>query len=98
MQEPALRQFDYSTISDVLLHIKYTARDGGDNLRNAATEHIQQTISEAVADGMPLSVLFDAKHDYAQQWHQFTRTAQPGVKTLTLPVNKSRLPFIIAKN
>src|SRR6202020_1385041 len=30
------RQFDYSTITDVVLHVRYTARDGGAPLREAA--------------------------------------------------------------
>lgn len=29
MKNPQLRQFDYNTISDVIIHIKYTARSGG---------------------------------------------------------------------
>jgi len=32
------RPFNYSTISDVIVHLKYTARDGGVSLKEAATE------------------------------------------------------------
>ena len=32
---PELRQFDYRTISDVILHLRYTAREGGEALRKA---------------------------------------------------------------
>ena len=28
-----IRQFDYNTISDVILHVKYTAREGGSSLK-----------------------------------------------------------------
>jgi hypothetical protein len=41
--EPA--QFDYNTISDVILHIRYTARDGGGLLRSGATANLQQLIA-----------------------------------------------------
>ena len=34
-------QFDYDTISDVILHIRYTAREGGGLLRNGAMEHLK---------------------------------------------------------
>ena len=30
------RTFDYDTISDVILHLRYTARDGGQALSDAA--------------------------------------------------------------
>ena len=30
--------FDFETISDVILHLKYTAREGGDPLRQAARQ------------------------------------------------------------
>src|SRR5439155_6781395 len=32
------RQFDYDTISDVILHIRYTAREGGGLLRKGAMD------------------------------------------------------------
>jgi hypothetical protein len=35
-----LRAFDYSTISDVILHIRYTARDAGDPLAAQATKEL----------------------------------------------------------
>jgi len=37
------RQFSYDTISDVVLHIKYTARDGGVPLREAAIGNLRQS-------------------------------------------------------
>ena len=33
-----VRQFDYDTIADVILHLRYTAREGGGPLRNAELE------------------------------------------------------------
>jgi hypothetical protein len=33
---PAIPSFDYSTITDVILHIRYTARDGGQALAGPA--------------------------------------------------------------
>jgi len=35
------RQFNYATISDVLLHIRYTARDGGEVLKNGAVANLE---------------------------------------------------------
>src|SRR5262249_10099530 len=33
-----LRQFDYNTITDVVIHLRYTARDGGSTLRTEVEE------------------------------------------------------------
>ena len=38
----AFRQFDYETISDVILHLRYTAREGGELLREQATATLQR--------------------------------------------------------
>ena len=39
-------QFDYSTISDVILTIRYTVREGGDLLRNAATNAVTNLLTK----------------------------------------------------
>jgi receptor-binding and translocation channel-forming TcA subunit of Tc toxin len=35
------RQFDYATISDIILHLRYTAREGGALLRDAAVANLK---------------------------------------------------------
>jgi hypothetical protein len=35
-------QFDYETISDVILHLRYTAREGGTLLRDAAVSNLKR--------------------------------------------------------
>lgn len=39
------RQFDYESIADVILHISYTAREGGERLKKAATASIIESWS-----------------------------------------------------
>jgi len=40
------RQFDYDTISDIVLHLRYTAREGGEPLRNQAVTDLQDALNE----------------------------------------------------
>jgi hypothetical protein len=47
--DPAL--FDYSTISDVILHIRYTARNGGGLLRSGAIALLRDLIASGEAVG-----------------------------------------------
>ncbi len=65
-----LPQFDYDTISDVVLHVRYTARDGGDVLRKAALGAIQQEVKEANSfEG--LTRLLSVRHEFPTAWAKF---------------------------
>ena len=70
---PAVPQFDYSSISDVVVHIKYTAREGGEILRTAASENIGKALSEAVLaqDRAGLCRVLDLKRDLPEEFYRF---------------------------
>lgn len=63
------RQFDYKTISDVILHIRYTARDGGALLRKAAVDHVSSSIEAAKAAGSVR--LFAVRDEFPSEWARF---------------------------
>ena len=42
------RQFDYETISDVILHLRYTAREGGALLKTSAESELTETLRDLV--------------------------------------------------
>ncbi len=89
--EPA--QFDYSTITDVILHIKYTARDGGESLRNAAMENLKNKIMEGTAPGC--TRLFDIRHEFPSEWAKFTspQSETNGRYELFLNLKEEYYPF-----
>ena len=95
MEDAALRQFDYETISDVILHMKYTAQDGGVDFKNAAVENLREVILNVPANESTWSILFDVRHEYANEWHRFISAsgAENEVLNLALPIPKDRLPF-----
>ncbi len=64
-----VRQFDYDTISDVILHIRYTAREGGGLLRNGAVANLQTRIAEAQTAGSVR--LFSVRHEFPSEWAKF---------------------------
>jgi hypothetical protein len=83
-----LRPFDYSTISDAILHIRYTAREGGDELRADAVARVKQKLST----GLGL-VFISARADFSDAWASFL--APPANQTdqsLRLPLDKRLLP------
>jgi Tc toxin complex TcA C-terminal TcB-binding domain len=63
------RQFDYDTISDVVLHLRYTARQGGAPLRDRAIAHLGILMEESNHAG--LTLLFSLKHDFPSELHRF---------------------------
>jgi len=62
------RQFDYNSISDVILHMRYTARGGGKILKDEAISHLQEIVKSTDAD---LAVVFSLKHDFPTEWQRF---------------------------
>ncbi|KAF5649454.1 PA14 domain protein [Fusarium tjaetaba] len=76
--------FDYRTISDVILHLRYTSFDGGGNLAKAATEATKQLLGTQQSS----SIAIDLKHDYPNEWRRFLETG-----TMPLPSLSRRLPF-----
>lgn len=67
-----IRQFDYQTITDVVVHLRYTAADGGDGLKLAARRAVNSklaALSEASQnDGLYL--LLDLKNEFPNEWHK----------------------------
>ncbi|MCX9029027.1 MAG: hypothetical protein OIN86_12730 [Candidatus Methanoperedens sp.] len=55
-----VRQFDYNTISDVILHLRYTARDGGEQLRKGASEKLKDHDRKSAGCQVGAAVLGEA--------------------------------------
>ncbi|WP_063043904.1 Tc toxin subunit A-related protein [Nocardia pseudovaccinii] len=88
------RQFDYETITDVVLQLRYTARDGGSALGNAAVDAMKQALDDWVrgGGGKGLVRLFSARREFADQWYRFLGTPAGGTASATFVLSKSRFP------
>jgi hypothetical protein len=70
-----LRQFDYSTITDAILHIKYTAREDAGAFKNGAIAHLRDYFSQ---DGATPSLrMFNLRQEFPSQWHRFLNPSNP---------------------
>jgi hypothetical protein len=86
-------QFDYETISDVILHIRYTAREGGALLRRAAISNIKTLIDDAKAAGSVR--MFSVRQEFPNEWAKFN-TQTPGANQrflLELGLRAEHYPF-----
>ena len=77
----SLRQFDYDTLSDVILHLRYTAREDAGQFKDAAVGHLQ-TVLQNSSPGLRLRRMFDLRREFATEWYAFLRPAPGGHKTL----------------
>lgn len=86
-------QFDYQTISDVIWHIRYTAREGGGLLRNGARAHVKALIKDAKAVGSVR--LFSVRHEFPTEWASFhSQTPSPDQRfELKLNLRPEHYPF-----
>lgn len=65
------RQFDYDTITDVIVRLRYTAVDGGDKLKKPATDSMLDYIKsvEDLSREEGLFAAFDLKNDFPNEWY-----------------------------
>lgn len=87
-----IKQFDYQTISDVVLHIKYTAREGGSTLREAANKSLTAMLKDA--QGKLQSRLFSLRHEFPSEWQKLITTADTtGNHSQAFSLDKQRFPI-----
>jgi hypothetical protein len=87
----AFRQFDYNTISDVILHLRYTARQGGAQLLQKSMDHLQQLIADANTSG--LVQMFSLRHDFPSEWHRFVTGDEESPFKVTL--KREYFPYFV---
>jgi hypothetical protein len=93
----ATNRFDPRTLTDVVLHLRYTARDGSAQLREMAWQETFGTRAPAAAElseAPPARRLFSARHDFPDAWYRFLHPpAAQADASLDLPLAAERFPF-----
>ncbi len=84
-----VKQFDFDTITDVVLHVRYTAREGGDLLKAAAVQNLQTLINKAHTVGSVC--LFSIRHEFPSDWAKF-QSVTIGGATLTAELSLTLIP------
>ena len=81
-------QFDLNTVSDVVLHLRYTARNGGDDLRDAAMNALPKKFTR----------MFSLKQEFPSEWYQLTTSVDGDATTTStqLTMSRNRFPFVRA--
>lgn len=84
-------RFDVSTLSDVVMHLRYTARDGGQTLRNAARQ--------AVVAALPRigTRLLSVRSEFADAWSRLWAPTGSGQR-LELALGEEHFPYIASNH
>jgi hypothetical protein len=83
------RAFDYDTISDLVVHVRYTARDGGQSLADQSIAEVNTLLTDAAQPD--LFNLISLKRDFSTEWHQF-RSQSNG--TLIINLTEQHFPYL----
>jgi hypothetical protein len=83
-------QFDYNSISDVILHIRYSAREGGGLLRNVSIANLKELISDGSTTGS--TRLFSIKEEFTSEWATFVSDSGNEPK-LKIQLKSEHYPF-----
>jgi hypothetical protein len=87
---PENNAFDPDTLSDLILHLNYTAREGGELLRRAANEAAQ---SRLPGDGW---AFFDIRREFPDAWELFQHgpKGEPRRKELRIGLGRNLFPYV----
>ena len=89
-------QFDLSTISDMVIHLRYTAREGGDALKTTVVQEFNKKMNSiALAENKKgLFKVFDIRHEFSTAWNKFLHPITTDAdQELVLVDLQHRLPY-----
>ncbi len=80
------RTFDYDTISDVIIHIRYTARQG------VETTKVKTALDELFQETTPpnLALMFNLRHDFPTEWAAFANAGG----NFTAEIRNDHFPYV----
>jgi hypothetical protein len=79
--------FDFDTITDVVMHVRYTAVAGSTGLQEAAKTNLDAILPSASVRMFPL------RSELSDAWHRFFFPAGATPQTLSFTVGREHLPF-----
>lgn len=97
VKDKSLRQFDYNTISDVVLHMKYTARENS-AVKDALITAMKNELQKITGTTMTLYTYISARNEFLGEWYSFCHPQTGSSATLNIPLGSSAFPFVARSN
>ena len=94
----AFKPFDYSTISDVVLHVRYTARNGGDDLKQQVVADLATAVNDIVSStgASGLTRLVSLRHEFPTQWYRFLGEPVATDNRASITLGMDRFPYLFS--
>ncbi len=94
--DPDCNRFDLESICDIVLHVSYTARDGGQLLAQKSKEKWKKVVADA--ESAPLSRLFSLKQEFPSEWYRLRTAAEVnGDHVASIAFNTDRFPMLFRR-
>jgi Tc toxin complex TcA C-terminal TcB-binding domain len=84
------RAFDYGTIADAILHVRYTARQGVE--QGSVVTSLDGIFADAAKSR--LSLLLSLRHDFPGEWSLFVN----GTGDFSMPLTRDHFPYITQRH
>ena len=81
--------FDFASLSDIILQISYTSRNGGGQLTSGAMSDLKSLLPSATAR------LFSLKHEFSTEWHKFLNPEGGADQELIINLKPEHYQFFI---
>ncbi|AMA60592.1 neuraminidase-like domain-containing protein [Bradyrhizobium sp. CCGE-LA001] len=85
--DPTTTQFDPDSLTDVVLHFRYTAMEGGAEMREQARTTARQNLP---VEGNPANRYLDIQHDFPAQW---TNLREGSATRISVQVDRDMFPW-----
>jgi hypothetical protein len=89
LELPAFRQFDYNTISDIIMHIKYTACED-ESLKISAVNHLN-TFINTISDSGPFYRLFSLRHEFSLAYQNLLNN-----RSTDIEIKRNHFPWLFS--
>jgi hypothetical protein len=76
--------------------MRYTARDGGAQLKAQADQELQTALNDfiRVEGKRGLAQMFSLRHEFSTEWSRFLNVASGTIQSLTMAMTKDRFPLL----
>jgi hypothetical protein len=93
------RQFDYDSIADVVLHISYTAREGGELLKEAVQDDLEDSLNlflDVLAESQTgLERLISIRGEFPNEFHQMLHPPADTPQATTVQLRREHFPYAL---
>lgn len=87
-----LRQYDYASIVDAVMHVRLTAKEDAGPFKNGAISHLREYLSED--EGTPSLLTLDLRRDFGTAWSRFLKPTNPANgNVFELEMSPALFPF-----